>query len=327
MKITRKHVLALGLVAGLGLGTFNAAARFEVSASVSINAVSDFYEPLGESGSWVEVGSYGRCWHPAGVAVGWRPYCAGEWVWTDCGWYWESDEPWAWACYHYGSWIYDSQYGWVWLPGVEWGPAWVSWRIGGGYIGWAPLAPRHARLASTHFVFVQNNHFCERIRPSAVVVNNTTIINKTTVVGGIKYETRTFGDAGRQKVVFNAGPKIEVVEKATGKKFKAVPVHEAVERTHVPAAMLHSNGGAHGPEGGKGPADSVTHKPVPPPTGQPSLAGPKQAPEKDLATPGNRASKLLPREPQPGRQPSWFPSKRQSHEHGDRGEKHGKDKS
>ena len=28
-----------------------------------------------------------------------------------------------------------------------WGPAWVSWRSGGGYVGWSPLPPRGVRLA------------------------------------------------------------------------------------------------------------------------------------------------------------------------------------
>ena len=28
------------------------------------------------------------------------------------------------------------------MPGREWGPAWVSWRTGGDYVGWAPLPPR-----------------------------------------------------------------------------------------------------------------------------------------------------------------------------------------
>ena len=32
--------------------------------------------------------------------------------------------------------------GWLWVPGREWGPAWVSWRTGGDYVGWAPLPPR-----------------------------------------------------------------------------------------------------------------------------------------------------------------------------------------
>ena len=32
--------------------------------------------------------------------------------------------------------------GWFWVPGREWGPAWVSWRTGGDSIGWAPIPPR-----------------------------------------------------------------------------------------------------------------------------------------------------------------------------------------
>jgi len=32
-------------------------------------------------------------------------------------------------------------HGWLWIPGSDWGPAWVSWRSGEGYYGWAPLGP------------------------------------------------------------------------------------------------------------------------------------------------------------------------------------------
>src|ERR1041385_2664300 len=45
--------------------------------SVEIRAESDFYEPLTPHGEWVVVGSYGRCWRPARVEAGWRPYCNG----------------------------------------------------------------------------------------------------------------------------------------------------------------------------------------------------------------------------------------------------------
>src|SRR5882724_5346782 len=112
---------AMMLVAGsLIFGSVHALARLEISADVQINAVSDFYDPLSANGGWVEVGSYGRCWHPAQVGPDWRPYCDGTWVWTDAGWFWESDEPWAWACYHYGSWVYDPGFHWCWVPDVEW---------------------------------------------------------------------------------------------------------------------------------------------------------------------------------------------------------------
>src|SRR6185436_20017344 len=126
---THLNILTLALLGGLTLGSWNARADLEVSTSVRISAVAQFHAPLTPHGSWIEVGSYGRCWRPSGIAVSWRPYCYGSWAWTDCGWYWESDEPWTWACYHYGSWVVDSHHGWVWVPGIEWAPAWVSWRI------------------------------------------------------------------------------------------------------------------------------------------------------------------------------------------------------
>src|SRR5690606_18244380 len=32
-------------------------------------------------------------------------------------------------------------WGWVWYPGYEWAPAWVSWRYGDDWVAWVPLAP------------------------------------------------------------------------------------------------------------------------------------------------------------------------------------------
>ena len=91
----RLIILIFCFAVGLNPSLFRASAELEVSAGVSIHATTEFYEPLAPCGTWVEVGSYGRCWHPAGVVVGWRPYCNGYWEWTDCGWYWFSDEPWG----------------------------------------------------------------------------------------------------------------------------------------------------------------------------------------------------------------------------------------
>jgi hypothetical protein len=107
-------------------------------SSVTFETFQDNLSPYGE---WVNVGSYGRVWRPMSVSSGWRPYYDGSWQWTDEGWLWVSSEPWGWATYHYGRWALDPFYGWVWVPGYQWAPAWVSWRVGGGYIGWAPLAP------------------------------------------------------------------------------------------------------------------------------------------------------------------------------------------
>ncbi len=99
-----------------------------------------FYNSLQAHGEWITVG-FGTAWRPFHVGREWRPYLHGRWIWTDYGWYWSSYEPYGWATYHYGRWTYDDYYGWIWIPGDEWGPAWVEWRYDDDYIGWAPLPP------------------------------------------------------------------------------------------------------------------------------------------------------------------------------------------
>ena len=99
-----------------------------------------FYSSLSPHGEWINF-NFGYAWRPYHVAHGWRPYLYGRWVWSDYGWYWVSDESFGWATYHYGRWYYDDFYGWIWIPGDTWGPAWVEWRYDDDYIGWAPLSP------------------------------------------------------------------------------------------------------------------------------------------------------------------------------------------
>jgi len=101
--------------------------------------VEPFYDDLAPYGEWVHVSGPGWAWIPYDVSAGWRPYQHGRWIYTDYGWTWASDESFGWAVYHYGRWHRDPGYGWVWVPGTEWGPAWVAWHEGGGYVGWAPL--------------------------------------------------------------------------------------------------------------------------------------------------------------------------------------------
>jgi hypothetical protein len=99
-----------------------------------------FHQRLSPYGQWGTHASYGDVWRPR-VAADWRPYSTGHWVYTDYGWTWEADEPWGWAPFHYGRWYHDASQGWGWVPGNVWAPAWVDWRNGGGYIGWAALPP------------------------------------------------------------------------------------------------------------------------------------------------------------------------------------------
>src|SRR5258707_10727054 len=126
----------------LAILAFGAPVLQQARADVSVDY---FYDNL-SGGNWIEVEGYGYGWQPD-VAVNdsnWRPYADGYWAYTDDGWTWISYEDFGWATYHYGRWANLADYGWTWFPGedLDWGPAWVSWRTGGDYIGWAPLPPR-----------------------------------------------------------------------------------------------------------------------------------------------------------------------------------------
>jgi hypothetical protein len=129
-------------------------------------SVDAFYEALSPYGEWVYVTRLGRVWRPNRVIVGadFRPYLtAGHWVYTDYGWTFESDYDWGWAPYHYGRWYMDPFYGWVWTPDTVWGPAWVDWRFGGGYVGWVPLPPPSISVSFNYYqpswCFVPVHHF------------------------------------------------------------------------------------------------------------------------------------------------------------------------
>ncbi len=114
----------------------------------SAGSIDTFYDALQPYGRWVSSPSYGQIWVPSRSVVGasFTPYATGgSWVYTDSGWMFESDWDWGWAPFHYGRWYREPRYGWVWVPGSVWAPAWVDWRFGGGVVGWAPLPPRHHR--------------------------------------------------------------------------------------------------------------------------------------------------------------------------------------
>ena len=160
--------------------------RAGVSVGVGVN-IGAFHDSLGVYGGWTNHSRYGSVWAPRHVAVGWRPYTVGHWAYTDYDWTWVSDEPWGWATYHYGRWVFDPALGWIWIPGDVWGPAWVTWRFGGGYAGWAPLPPYANAFSFTGivdpfaFCFVQQRYLAEPFlaRHFVPVQRNVTIVNVT----------------------------------------------------------------------------------------------------------------------------------------------------
>ena len=224
-----------------------------------------FHEQLAPYGAWVHVPDYGWCWRPtvAVANVNWRPYYDnGRWMYSDQGWYWQSNYSWGWAPFHYGRWTRHTSFGWVWAPDTVWGPSWVTWRYSNDYCGWAPLPPAaHYRsgvgftyrgsrvslsfgfgLGYDHYAFVSRRHFTHHnvrrhglgrdhsrnIYNRTTIVNNYNIVNNNTVVNnGITPERIAAGNSQEIKRI----PLKEVssaqntrVASTDARKVKSLPV-------------------------------------------------------------------------------------------------------
>ncbi len=178
-----------------------------------------FYDALSPYGTWVEVEGYGPCWSPDNVDADWAPYTEGEWVYTDAGWTWQGDDVFSPITDHYGRWIMAGSQGWCWVPGYDWAPAWVSWRDGDDYVGWAPLPPEVGwdpevgvgpwvdeayGIGPSFYVFCHHRDFGERHLRTVLMARswNTTILvltrnithhafnpsRRLIVAGGLDYE-------------------------------------------------------------------------------------------------------------------------------------------
>ncbi len=188
-----------------------------------------FYDELAPYGDWVKDARYGYIWLPA-VRGDFHPYgTEGHWVMTEYGNTWVSYYDWGWAPFHYGRWYFDDYFrSWAWIPGYEWGPAWVNWRAGGGYYGWAPLGPGlsiqvNVSIPSFHWVFIPNRHIHHHYayryhaphKTKVKIYNNTTVINNTVVYNSNNYV---------------GGPQRREVEQVTK---NAVPVY-SVQTSNAP---------------------------------------------------------------------------------------------
>jgi hypothetical protein len=201
-----------------------------------INAeVGMFYDALEPYGEWFWLDPYGWVWTPSSVAVTWRPYTSGYWVYADCGWTWVSDFDWGWAPFHYGRWCWHAGYGWCWVPGAVWAPAWVAWHFGDEWCGWAPLPPlvRWERtkdwddiVPSFSWCFVADRDFCRRHLRDRIVVSarNATLLHETRNV--TRFEVR-------DGHVFNLSLSAEQIARATG---RAIPHYQIVDADLARAA-------------------------------------------------------------------------------------------
>jgi len=197
-------------------------------AGTDIASEDAFVEPLSPYGQWTEVDGYGRVWVPA-VSYGWRPYYYGHWELTEWGWTFVSSDPWGWAAYHYGRWNWALGVGWYWIPGRQWAPAWVSWRYGGGYVGWCPLGPRGVVFGYSHpgWVAVGEAHFTQPVFRVAITGRAAAgIIRAAPPLRGPNVVVARGG-------VF--GPPVARISVATGHPVTVVPARRAIAVAHAQA--------------------------------------------------------------------------------------------
>ena len=153
-------------------------------------------EDLTEYGEWVHTRKYGYVWRPFKNSVSsyadWSPYRYGQWRWIPpYGWTWVNDEPWGWATYHHGRWVYDDRI-WVWTPyGHQkyrrswWQPALVILASLGNNVCWYPLPYNYGYND-------YNRHYRRNRRNNTTIINNTTVIvnnNPATIQPGQEQRT------------------------------------------------------------------------------------------------------------------------------------------
>ena len=220
-----KHFLRFSFITAL-IVLLITSMQTRVQAQEAVVSYQTFYDELSPYGQWVSDAQYGNVWVP-NEEPGYRPYATrGHWAMTDAGNMWVSDAPWGWACYHYGRWTYNGYYGWVWIPGHEWAPAWVSWRSGGGYYGWAPMGPGYYAggnyeypenywvFVSPQYLYHPNVYGYYEPRYTTTYIRQTTYINETYVDNG-------------SHTTYYYGPRREAIERETNQPVQVYRVSNA----------------------------------------------------------------------------------------------------
>ncbi len=205
------------------------------------SGIDYMYDFLAPYGNWLNLEPFGYVWTPRHTGYRWRPYTDGNWINTDDGWTWIANEPWGSIPYHYGRWGFDSGFGWFWVPGTEWSPAWVSWRWSNSYVGWAPLPPevgfhsgrgyssQRFDIPNHSWVFLQLPRFLDRElnRYTLPFERNLTIINITTIHNNLQY---------RNNRIFNKGIGIDVIRRVIKREVPRYTIREADR--HRPASFV-----------------------------------------------------------------------------------------
>ena len=171
-------------------------------------------DELNDYGDWTYDRSYGYVWRPATRSISyyddWSPYRYGQWRWLPSyGWTWVNDEPWGWATYHHGRWVWTNG-NWFWAPYSYyrdrrswWRPALVVLGVYNNRVCWYPLPYQYA------YYDYNRRHWLDRANRNpqgqGTVATNPT---PTPVPGGtVTLEPRSRG----HKVPFEVVPEKGVV--------------------------------------------------------------------------------------------------------------------
>lgn len=232
------------------------------------------YEDLAGHGMWHVHASYGPVWAPTVRNPNWVPYRFGHWIWVEpWGWVWVDDEPWGFAPFHYGRWVYVD-WGWCWVPPPPrirpvWAPALVVF-VGGGRpdfrihfwagfagIAWFPLGPREVYIppyrGSRTYITNINIHNTVIARPDDVyrtdmarqhyanqrIANAITAVPRDTFTRGHRVADSAVripeGSAAGARIGGAAPPVAPSRESLAGPAPRATPPPDTTTRRHVVA--------------------------------------------------------------------------------------------
>jgi hypothetical protein len=230
MKTMGRILILTVLVLGYSCTTSRPYSSYPRQGTTSMQV---FYDELSPHGYWVHNREYGYVWIPH-VGRNFFPYASdGRWVMTRYGWTWVSDFEWGWAPFHYGRWDYDPNYGWFWFPGNEWAPAWVTWRSGNGYYGWAPMGPggrtgmgmypgKMYENDAYRWVFVRDRDF-GKPNINRYTVNqrrNDEILRSSRVIDNVRRDDN-------RGVAYNPGPDPSEISRSTGRRIRELEVRDS----------------------------------------------------------------------------------------------------
>lgn len=184
-----------------------------------------FYDDLAPHGTWMQDPTYGYVWAPR-VGRDFRPYFSnGQWAMTNMGNMWVSGYSWGSIPFHYGRWVFNDFYGWLWIPGRVWAPSWVVWRQHNSYYGWAPMGPsvsinfNFGNYYTSHydywnFIPCGNLYGGNYGRYRRTNINNT-FFNQTTIINN-------YNNYNNNR--FFAGPRAADVRRVTGRDVRTYNV-------------------------------------------------------------------------------------------------------